>query len=687
MDDFEDLPVETVAGDRPVGTVADRLLIGLAGLALLGGLLIAAVNALSGFLPDTAAAPSTHATPSAADPTPTPRPSPTERALREVSVIPGAPEVDEPDLGGFATTYWIEALAPVPIHAFPESDEVIGRIRAGAISIAEEQPWDEATSGWLFAHGADPPGWIPMVSSSGRPLVQLHPIDRPTFPGTVSAVSAGATGFVVHGSLPVIGWQPAEPITVFSADGQTWSRAAVETTPWGGWGAAWGPSGWLATSPVTGPQGIVSVWLWESTSGSDWSAVGELDFPTNETILGFVGSERGYLLALASSDDGSADLWFSPDGLVWQESRGSIDDIDQGALAPFGPQALRIAASTAGFLAWTFSDAERRDVVAAYSADGRTWMPIQLASDAGTAWLTLAATGDRIVALGRDAAGTVRAYSASLPPGNGALALERASHLEVAFDGAVVWSLISDGDTAYAFGTDRQDGLDLAWAGNGRQWRRIGTPDGGFGQPVTVVAAGPTGVLALGTEPNGVVSDPVLWHLRNDGQWARPTQSIIPPTPQPSPADCGNPPDTAVEFMGLDPTVAVPCFGDRQMTFTAWSVRCRGCHGGGVLGPRPGIGWLMNPARTFLLLPIEDRSGTNGYTREAIPARDLEWRDSYVGRWLRITGHYDDPTAAECGRLPAPTGEFYWLGPNAQASYCRRQFVVTEATAVNGPGS
>jgi hypothetical protein len=681
LDDFEDLPVETVAGDRSAGAVADRLLIGLAAAALLGGLLIAAANLLSGFLPETAAGPSQPAEPPSSQPAATARPTSTERPAREILVIPGEPpEMEDPYLG-FSTAYWVEALEPLPIHALPGSNDVMGRIRSGEVILAEDQPWEEGAEAWLYAYGARTPGWIPIAGRDGRPLARLHLADNQVYPGWVGSLAAGPTGFVLHGMGPTIGARREEPVAMVSADGERWSPVGVPMTPWGGWVAAWGPSGYLAMSAVTGPQGLVSTWLWESASGTDWSPVGELDFPTNESVLQLAGSEQGYLLAVASSDDGSANLWFSPDGLVWQESRGSIVDLADTTLQTYGPHALRIAASPAGFVSWVSTGAEQRGIVATYSSDGRRWAPIQLTSGAGAMSLTFALTGDRVLGLGSDDEGRWRAFAGSQA---GAISLEPAPHLEVAFEGAAVWSLVSDGQTAYAFGTDRNNGSDLAWAGDGSGWRRIATPEDGFGAPVGVVAAGPAGVVAVGGEPNGVLTEPILWHLRTDGRWARQASSVIPPIPRPTSDDCGDLPDTAVEFMGLAPAIAVPCFGSRPMSFTAWSIECDGCFIGGH-GPRGAAGWLLNPRRTFQLVPIQDENSETGYAREAIAAPELEWRDAFAGTWLEVTGHYDDPASGDCRRLPSPTDESYFPGPQVLVNVCRQRFVVTEATVVDGP--
>ena len=687
MDDFEDLPVETQAGERPAGAVGDRLLIGLAALALLGGLLIAAANFLSGFLPGSAVEPS--ATP---DPSPTvvasrvPPATPTERTLQEVTVIPGAPpEVEDPGLSQIGKTYWIEALEALPIRpSIDAEEEEVGQIAAGDVAVAEQQPWMAPTeSGWLYVYGADLAGWVNTLDAAGRPLANVYEADRPMFSSMVQAVAAGSTGFVAHGSAPSRGWAPGAPITLFSADGVTWSRTEVGSQPWGAWAAAWGPSGWLAAHTATNQDGVESTWLWESASGFSWSPIGELDLPGHGFLMQLVGSDsRGYLLVEASGVAAGASLWFSPDGLIWQESAGPPDLGERGAF--YEAEALRVTASEAGFLAWRTGEQVASGTVGAFTDDGRSWTPIELAPGSGASWLVLGPAGDSVVGLGRDNEGVTRAYRGTLDAAADALLLERVRHLDLVFDGAIVRNLVSDGTTAYAFGNARE-GSDLAWSGDATGWRRLQTPDGGFGQPVQLAAAGSDGLLVVGADPSVPPMDPVLWHLSRGGRWAREATEAFPPTPAPTPEECGAPPDSALEFAGLHPSLAVPCFADRELTFTAWSMDCTDCFGRGSGSGSPG--WLMDPAHSFALLPIEMRADSGGWWREAIPAADVPWRDEYVGAWLRITGHYDDPASSRCRWTPAEADEIYYFGVQADVNACRLRFVVTEVAVVDGPRS
>jgi hypothetical protein len=302
--------------------------------------------------------------------------------------------------------------------------------------------------------------------------------------------------------------------------------------------------------------------------------------------------------------------------------------------------------------------------------------------DGSGSWLHLAVVGDTLLGLGRDASGVVRAYSADLAVEP--IHLSRVPHQDLAFDGVVLWNVISDGTTAFAFGYERSTLAPAAWRSSGSSWARIDVPHEGFGGPVQLAAAGPAGVVVAGTERHGIAADPVFWHMRPDGTWVREPSPVIEPMPQPGPTACGEPPDSILEFMGLDQRLAVACFGDSPMTLTAWSAPCQGCGGAG----EPGNGepaWLLQPANKLYLLPAQ-MSMDGGWSKEAILHGDLAWRPEWTGTWLRLTGHFDDPAAQTCRWHPRPDEEPYYWGPEADVSRCRAMFVITELEVVSGPG-
>src|SRR5256885_11661012 len=120
MRDRDDIPVETSAGDRGGGGMGDRLVVGLAALALLGGALILAGKGLGGDPGRASAsgspsgAPGTSGTPTttaSASPTPAPvavqeRPLPSPEPIRPppfngwIRLGQALPVYDTPSTGG-----------------------------------------------------------------------------------------------------------------------------------------------------------------------------------------------------------------------------------------------------------------------------------------------------------------------------------------------------------------------------------------------------------------------------------------------------------------------------------------------------------------------------------------------------------------------------------------------------------
>jgi hypothetical protein len=302
-------------------------------------------------------------------------------------------------------------------------------------------------------------------------------------------------------------------------------------------------------------------------------------------------------------------------------------------------------------------------------------------ADGSGSWLHLAVVGDTLLGLGRDAEGVVRAYSADLSVDP--FELSRVPHQDLAFEGVVLWNLISDGTTAWAFGYERASGAPMAWSSSGGTWARIDVPDEGFGGAVYLAAAGPAGIVVAGTTRGAVAADPIFWHLRPDGTWVREPSPALPPMPRPGPRDCGALPDSALAFMGLDPYLAVPCFGDSPMAFTAWSARCQGCGGAG--GPGDGEPpWLMRPEQVLYLLPVE-MTMDNGWAKQAILDADLAWQPEWANAWVHVTGHYDDPAARDCRWHPRTDEEPYYWGPDMDIAGCRVKFVITDLDVVDGP--
>jgi hypothetical protein len=680
LSDIEEIPVATVAGDRPSSTVGDRLMIGLAAAALLGGVLIAAGNLL-GKSEDGVAASSPSQPRETRRPERTPRPSPTPRGPREVTLEPGEPPGPQPEYD-ITTTYWIETLEKTPILSDPSDGASLVELLPPGAVITAEHISPETDLEWLAVFREEHQGWIRALDDQGEPLVRMAPVIQGSFGGEIEDIAAGPNGFVVHGWAPALA--PSQPtrFTASSRDGEAWALGAEPIqTGYGGWAAAWGPSGWLAASTLD-DNGRLDTWIWESADGESWTPVGEMPVDGAVFVQEMVASERGYLLVLSSSGvRGGSDAltpWFSADGITWQESLGEF--LDLGEVGRYGDLGLRLRATAHGFLGWSWGEGAVGATTVALSRNGRTWESLTI-SPQSIALLEVAQVGDGLVALGLDAGNRIRAWRGSLTDTE--FTLEAAPHLDLAFEGTVVTALTTDGEHAWAFGYERQRGEARAWVSDGATWRSIAVPDGGFGGVPRKATAGPRGVVVVGAQISGMAASPVLWHLRADGSWVREREPIAPPLPEVALGACPRLPATAFEFMTLEPSIALSCFGDAPLTFVAYSVDCGDCWG--EAPPEfNGPAWLWGAGPTLLLLPGEGGENSGWWRQGALPP-GVRWSEELVNTWLRITGHFDDPAAEQCGQRPPDGLEWWWTGPELDVVNCRGTFVVTEAVPVAAP--
>jgi hypothetical protein len=145
------------------------------------------------------------------------------------------------------------------------------------------------------------------------------------------------------------------------------------------------------------------------------------------------------------------------------------------------------------------------------------------------------------------------------------------------------------------------------------------------------------------------------------------------------PAECPAIPTTIESLLELAPETAVACFGDRALEFRAWVVDPGEGYGGtcGAFTPS----WMRDCVLPDYLLSA-GAPGDSGEVAELLHAMrspaaagDLVG----VGRWVEVTGHYDDPISPTC-RYAGYDGS---IGleperPRAMAVLaCRLQFVVT----------
>lgn len=668
MDDIEEIPVEATAGHRPTGTVGDRMLIGLAAAALLGGALIAVGNFLSGLTDEVAIVPTPVAATSSAQPSRTPRPTATPRPLREVTVQPGNPA--EQPLPEFDPPAWIRAVGDLPVFAEPLIDgRLLRTISAGAIVFGESA----GTPGWYFVQEPLAGGFVRVVGDDGASVADVVPVQQGFAAGQVAGLFAGPTRFVAHLQEPVPAYRYPRTATIHSDDGMRWqpARGAMQLG-YGMFAAAWGPAGLLA-SATTDLDGGTTAWLWESADGSGWIAIGSLDTGGDGYVQQLAGSSDGYLLVMHSSR--GATIWFSPDGIAWQEGRLPFTP---SQAYDFGPPTVQVVPTRAGFVVWTSVPFDAASAQIALTRNGRSWVGLDSPAEPVRS-LRLAVAGQWLTALGRAADGSVRAWRGVIGAAGGRL--ERVPGMEGAFENAVVSALTSDGDRAYAFGYERRTGKELGWIGDGDGWRSMAVPD--FGGVIRHAAAGPMGLVVAGAHGHDFVTAPLLWHRGASGIWSADQAPVVSPLAPPSAEECPPPPYATLDFIALEPAVAVACRGDEPLTVTAFSVRCPDCFGGGP-PDQDGPEWLIAPQHGLLLMPFE-AGQDSGWWRIAVLHPDTPWREEYAGTWVRLVGHFDDPAAAECGAEPPEGAEDWWGGPELDITACRQTFVVTELSVVEPP--
>jgi len=665
MTDRDRFELDMSPGMQPQSGLGDRILVGLALLVLIGAVVIV----VGKVLPDPDQAAQGSAAPSSrADRTP--RPSPTLRPPRVATLEDPDIEISPapPDSSFYG---WIRALNDLVIRSEPDPDaSEIGVLKKDEIASASSQDQPEGGSSWLLLDERG--GWIATVVG-GVEQVRRYAYPRYRYSGSINSIVAGPDGFVAN-VMPPGGPDLFEPArTAISTDGATW-RSAGETLvdSWNGGWIAWGPAGWLAATYVT-DESNGRIFIWSSGDGFQWTRLGMLAGIDGEYVAQLLGNEDGYLLQTYDGRGGfsGGSLWSSTDGQTWVESTDPVlSHGDNGE--------RRIAALDHGFYLW---DADVNPVssslFAAYSADGRVWSEFDNGPDGVGLQLTDFVDGIVAIDLNRSSLAP-RVWSGVVADGQ--LSWIRESAADTAFQGAVVRQLVSDGTRVYAFGWDVASEAPLVWTGNGRQWLRSTLPDSFGGIPI-MAAAGPSGVVVVGSRQSLRGANPIFWHRTATGQWLPESEPILAVVPDPT-TECQDLPDEFLEYAVVDQAAAISCHGATPFTFRAFSVSCRDCFGEMEGNPEPA--WLLNPNRDQLFLGAGE--ATNDWRSTAILGPSLAPLDSaWTGTWLEITGHFDDPAAATCRVEPQADSIQWWTGLQSLIDQCRMQFVVTEVKVVSGP--
>ena len=659
----EDIDLTTSRGQRPSSTAGDRMMVGLAALALVGGGLIAIGKVLPSSDPSQAAEVTATPQPTEASaPSVTPRPTPTARPLRSFQLATGsAPAVWRED---YSINHWVRALEDVPIWTNTTDGALkMGVIRAGEAALVIEPPRDLDIDAWYQVE-APLSGWV-RREIRGRTVFK---VERHFQLGTgwLDRLVAGPDGFAALGLVPS-GQNDYRPLVAGSSDGRRWAVSTFGgSSQFFGLSVAHGPAGWLGVQLVQeGPGGSPKPWVWRSDDLAEWELLGSMDGLIGSGPGQLVGTDAGYVMATVSGGygSGSVSLWFSSDGLLWSErlSPGIASDGSE----------LNLTGTSLGF----YAHGSRADgsAIAAYSVDGWSWTDVV---DDFDQLIGVAAAGEALIAIDRTPLGVARTW-------RGTIAGERLTWApdddgDGALEGAALTGVVSDGTTTMAFGWERATQAPQWWIRTGSDWQQGSFPEAYQGIP-RVAAAGPAGIVVAGGTSSLFGLDPLIWHY--DGATWQPQQgTVIEPVRGPTQEECAAVEADIIDLMNGGSLIRTACFGDAPLTIRGWVLSCQDCYYYGQGRGRPA--WLMQPRqeRILLLSPLETDAGWG--TLDAVLARSLRRHPGWTGRLVEVTGHFDDPAAASCQWFPPPPDEQWFGGRQDSVNQCRGRFVVTSVQPV-----
>jgi hypothetical protein len=491
----------------------------------------------------------------------------------------------------------------------------------------------------------------------------------------VSALSGGPAGIVLLGNDAASG----ALLSITSADGGGWVRHWLDGATFGGGTPdrlVAGPFGYLAVGwrPVPGSPDRA---LWSSTDGVAWSPAATLGLPAREPSL-LVGTSFGAALTFDLGDGGVV-VASSSDGVQWQAATlpgpapatvYNLVPLPEGVLV-LGPTAADQASGSAAVHAWT-------------TTDGATWRG---AAGIGSAISKLETTVDLWQvgpwgAVGAPSGGTPGVvtddgYSLmTVPPSEmGAL---------VAGSPGVIWFEGADPAGTCASG----------WQYTGTDWQPLtgSEPSAACGAAaqtyVVASATTATGVVVLGVQ--GDAGALTGWLIRPDGRPplggeaagpAGPPVEAIPDALAVAverPASCPAVPTTLEDLAKIEPPAAVGCFGDRDLTFRAWIVDPGEGYGGTCPAFSPG--WIEECVLPDYLLAARRTSDQDLVAIHAMRSPGATGVTVGVGRWVRITGHYDDPVSPTCRGVggDGSLGLESEIPPALAVWRCRLVFVVSD---------
>ena len=237
------------------------------------------------------------------------------------------------------------------------------------------------------------PGTVSGVERT--PRAALPTAWRRVSPGDLTGL--GDPGFVVAlGVAPdgafiaIPGGNDRASLSVLrSVDGETWSKVAVLPSSKNGWAHALATDGNVIV--VTGGAGGAAR-IWRSFDGIHWTVVDEAGTNGLQAVDAIAANSVGFVATHAGAT-GVAPWIGSADGSTWQRA-GSLTSTQDAAI-------VDVTASGTGFVAVGRTGDVDGPAAAWVSSGGRSWEPATVAGGAGVTLVSVAATGERLIAFGQ----------------------------------------------------------------------------------------------------------------------------------------------------------------------------------------------------------------------------------------------------------------------------------------------
>jgi hypothetical protein len=240
------------------------------------------------------------------------------------------------------------------------------------------------------------------------------------------------------------------------------------------------------------------------------------------------------------------------------------------------------------------------------------------------------------------------------------------------------------------FGPGPDDrGTLFALVRSGNEWRRIDgvphlpVPSGSFDfQGVSAVAMLRGRLIAVGSVVDFTRNRAFgrerarVWLLDPGGSVGTGAFSVnVPRCRPPSSATLG-------QIVAMTSDRAVDCFGSASLTFRGWVPEPPS---EGALCPRDEVTNAFRCVGAFLE-PIEGLPGDDGGYGLVLYALGtaITYHDFPQGRWVEVTGHFDDPASRACVYRPESFRPH--VPPAEGVAGCGQHFVVSAVRRVSGPG-